>query len=376
MNNTMQFCIRTAFGAESMLTGELRHLGYKDFQTENGKIRFTGGFLDCTALNARLRTASRIELILGEFPARDFDALFDGLSAIRWEEYFTADSCVTVLVKIKKSEINSVRSSQSISKKAIVKRLCEKYRVRRLEESGPQHTVMVEIENDIASVTLDSSGEGLHRRGYRKQQGLAPLRETAAAGILLALRWFGRDPLHDPFCGSGTIAIEAAMLAAGMAPQQQRGFAWQNWHFADRATAEAQLREIRAERKPCNTPIIASDIDPQMVAIARTNAAAAGVLDLIRFETADASTLEPMPGPGQIICNPPYGERLGDQESAAALYREFGSAWQHNRPQWDVAVLSAHPEFVQNFGRKPDKNRKIYNGKLMSYLYSYRGAKR
>ena len=363
-------CIRTAFGIESAAAGELRHLGYRDLQTENGRILLSGSSYDLARCNLQLRTADRVQLKIGEFKAGDLDSLFNGIQSLPWADILPEDASITALARLDKGWMTSGRTCQALTKKAILKTLEKKYKISRFPETGNEYVITTEISGENTSLYLDSSGDGLHKRGYRKRTGEAPIRETVAASMLLLSRWFGREKLMDPFCGSGTIAIEAAMIANGLAPGRNRSFAYEEWNFLDQ-TETSRAREEAKEPGPWRAPgITGSDIDPQCVTMAEEAARRAGVSRAVSFSQADATKLEHLPGPGLILCNPPWGERLGEEDEARALATAFGKAVDRMHG-WECGVITSLQGYERAFGRRAQKNRKLYNGKLLCRFFTF-----
>lgn len=370
MSPVYEICVRTAFGLESVTAGELRHLGYGELVTENGRIIFPGSTYDLARCNYRLRTADRVQLRLAAFTADNLDALFEGIQAVSWGDLLPKEAAITTLARCDKGWMQSERTCQSLTKKAVITVMQRKYGLETLPENGREYVLTTEISGTRAEVFLDSSGEGLHKRGYRKAAGEAPLRETVAAAMVLLARWFGKVPLHDPFCGSGTIPIEAAMIALDLAPGRGRRFPLEQWGFLD-AAAVARARDEAQEVGPWKSPsITGTDIDPRMIPMAEAAAAKAGVSRIVTFRTADAAALDPGPGPGLILCNPPWGERLGEEESARETARAFGAACK-KLPGWECGVLSALQGYERDFGTRALKNRKLYNGKLLCRFYTF-----
>ena len=359
------------FGLEGLAGDELRRLGLADVQVENGRVRCRGELADLPRLEINLRCAERVLILMGSFPAHSFEALFEGTAALPWEDFIPRDGQFPVKGHALDSQLHSVPDCQKIVKRAAVKRLGEKYGLTRLPETGGKYQIQFSIMHDRCELYLDPTGPGLHKRGYRAVGVEAPLRETLAAAMVLLSRYRGKDPFRDPFCGSGTIVIEAALIAKNRAPGLDRSFEAQKWpcvpgKFWLDAAGEAMDREFDGVYD-----LWGGDIDPKAVRIARENAAKAGVEDLVRFDVADASALRCEGEYGQVVTNPPYGERLLEKEEAEALYRAFGEAYRQIPPKWRVLVLSSHPEFERFFGRKADKKRKLYNGMIKCDLYQF-----
>ncbi len=362
--------VTTSFGLESIVSWELKDLGIKDISVENGMCRFAGDKTDIARCNMWLRCAERVFIEMGTFPAGDFDELYEGISAISWHEYIPRRGKMHVTGKSVSSRLHSVPSCQSISKRAIVDVMQKEYSSGNFPEDGPRFRIEVSLLKDTAVVYLDTSGPGLHRRGYRLMQGEAPLRETLAAAMVKLSRRDSGRVLADPFCGSGTIPIEAAMAARTIAPGMLRNFDAEQWFFIP----EKIWREAREEAGDMITKgageIFASDSDFGVFRVARDNAARAGVHDDIIFQKKPVQEFSSRKKFGCMVTNPPYGERISSREEAAELYRVLGSLYE-SLDTWSFFILSSHPGFAGLFGRKPDKNRKLYNGKIKTYLYQY-----
>ena len=326
---------------------------------------------DIARLNINLRCGARVLMELGSFPAPDFEALFQGVLALPWEDYIPRDGEFPVKGYSINSALHSVPACQAIVKKASAKRLGSAYGCETLPETGSRYQIQFAIIKDIATLYLDTSVEGLYKRGYRAQNMGAPLRETLAAALVTIARYQGKDPFCDPFCGSGTIPIEAALIARNRAPGLDRSFAAQKWAFLPPAcwmdaADEAQDREFHGQYD-----IWGGDLDPRAVDIARDNARKAGVDDCVRFEVADAAQFHRDSPYGQLVTNPPYGERLLERQEAEALYRAFGKAWRTLPAGWRTLVLSSHTEFERCFGKPADKKRKLYNGMIKCDVFMY-----
>lgn len=367
----LTFAVPTLFGVEGLCADELRRLGMGEVRAENGRVLCAGTEADLPRLNLNLRTGERVLLVLGSFPADSFDALFEGTRALPWETFIPREGQFPVKGHSLNSALRSVPACQAIVKKAVARRLGNAYGLNTLPESGALYQVQFSIMGDTAVLMLDTSGAGLHKRGYRAQGVDAPLRETLAAAMVLLSRYRGRDPLCDPFCGSGTIPIEAALIAKNRAPGLNRTFSAQKWRWLDRelwlrAADEAMDREFHGTYE-----IWGGDIDPEAVALSRHNAALAEVEDTVVFETADAGRFHWGGMYGRVVTNPPYGERIMERREAEELYRVFGTAWKKIPDGWKLFLLSSHTEFERTFGRQADKKRKLYNGMLKCDLFMY-----
>lgn len=372
---TFEIIATSAFGIESVTAREISELGYKDILTENGRVTFRGDFDDIARANVCLRTADRILIKLAQFKATTFEELFQGVYAVEWADILSPDAFIHVVGKSVKSTLFSVPDCQSITKKAIIEKLKLKFGKEIFPEDGAEYRISVSILKDIVTVTLDTSGAGLHKRGYRSLAGEAPLKETLACSLLLLSYWRGERLLVDPLCGSGTIPIEAAMIALDIAPGMNRGFAaerWQNFDYDafERARDEAKQRV----RTDLNLNIYGSDINPKAIELAMRHAEEAGVDEYIRLKQMNVADLSSKEKYGFIVTNPPYGERLGESREAEELYRVMGKAFSA-LDTWSFYVITSNPYFEKNFGRKADKRRKLYNGKLECQYYQYFGPK-
>ena len=370
MNYEFNMCVPCLFGLEGLCADELKRLDIEDVRAENGRVLFSGGKSDIAKSNISLRTGERVLLVAGETRADSFDDLFEGVRAMPWERYIPIDGEFPVKGHSLGSKLHSIPDCQRIIKKAIVERLKSKYKTEWLEETGAKYQIQFAIMNDVAALYLDTSGAGLHKRGYRTEGNAAPLRETLAAAIVKLSRFRGKDPACDPFCGSGTVAIEAALAAINRAPGIRRKFAAQKWVWLDgkiwdEARAEAKSREYSGDYD-----IWGGDIDPKSVEIATENAKRAGVSEHVRFEVADASAFQRSAPQGVIMTNPPFGERVMLQREAEEIYRRFGAAVK-KLDGWKMYILSSHTEFERTFGKKAVKKRKLYNGMIKCDLFMY-----
>ena len=358
------------FGCEATAKFELTRIGAENIRVGDGRLTFAGGPEMIAAANLNLRTVERVMLLLNTYPASTFDELFDGVYSIPWEELLPADAAFPVTGSSLNSQLTSVPACQSIIKKAVVKRLMNKHHTSVLPETGAEYKIRFMLRKNVCEIMLDTTGEGLHKRGYRRNAMEAPIRETLAATIA-DLGRVRRDSLvEDPFCGSGTIPIEAALIAKNRAPGLDRRFDAQHWAFLPAeawmdAADEAQDREYHGQYD-----IWGGDIDPRAVDIARDNARKAGVDDCVRFQVADAAQFHRDSTYGQLVTNPPYGERLMEKREAEALYTAFGAAYAKTE-HWRLYLLSSHTEFERAFGRPADKKRKLYNGTLRCDLFQY-----
>ena len=371
MEHNLRFAVPTLFGLEGLCADEMRRLDLKNVQAENGRVFCDGTLADIPRLNLNLRTGERVLIVLGQFPAPTFDALFEGTRALPWEQFIPREGSFPVKGHCLNSALHAVPSCQAMVKKAVATRLGSKYGMDKLPETGALYQIQFAIMKDVATLMLDTSGPGLYKRGYRAQGVEAPLRETLAAAMVLLSRYRGRDPFCDPFCGSGTIAIEAALIAKNRAPGLNRSFSAQKWRGVDsklwlEAADEAMDKEFDGDYE-----IWGGDIDPRAVELARHNAVLAEVDDVVKFEVADATRFHWGGLHGRIVTNPPYGERLMERREAEDLYRAFGRAWNKFPDSWQLYLLSSHTEFERTFGREADKKRKLYNGMIKCDLFMY-----
>ncbi len=365
------------FGMESVLKREITDLGYTVTEVSDGRVTFSGDGAALCRANIFLRTAERILIKVGGFHAETFEELFQGTKALPWEDYLPVDGRFWVAKAASvKSKLFSPSDIQSIMKKAMVERMKSVHRLSWFEESGVSFPVRVFLMKDEVTVGLDTTGESLHKRGYRKLTAKAPIAENLAAALILLTPWKGDRILVDPFCGSGTIPIEAAMMAAHMAPGRNRRFTAQEWpHIA----GEGLWREAFAEADDLvdlgvETDIQGYDIDGEMVSMARQNAKLAGVDKLIHFQRRGVEQLSHSGKYGFIITNPPYGERLQEKEEMPALYRTIGERYRE-LDSWSLYLITSYEKAEEVIGRKADKNRKLYNGMIKTYYYQFLGPK-
>ena len=367
----LEFVIPCLLGLESLVGDEVKKLGLSYVRVENGRVLCRGEARDIARLNINLRCGARVILVLHKFRATDFESLFQGVRTVHWEDWIPREGEFPVVGYSINSTLHSVPACQSIVKKAVVDRLSAAYGIAQFPETGRRYQVRFSIMKDEVTVGLDTSGEGLYKRGYRAHGVAAPLKETLAAAMVKLSHYSGRDPFCDPFCGSGTIAIEAAFIARNRAPGLNRSFAAQHWASLERdiwldAADEAMDKEFHGRYE-----IWGGDIDPDAVELSRHNAELAEVDDIVKFEVDDATRFHWGGLYGRIVTNPPYGERLLEREEAGELYRAFGRAMDKLPDSWRVYVLSSHPDFERCYGRFADKKRKLYNGMLKCDLFMY-----
>ena len=366
----LQFAIPCLLGLESLVGDEVKKLGLADVKVENGRVLCRGEERDLARLNINLRCGARVLLVLASFRATDFETLFQGTRAVRWEDWIPREGEFPVTGYSINSTLHSVPACQSIVKKAAVERLGAAYGLETLPETGKRYQIRFSIMKDEVMLCLDASGEGLYKRGYRAVGVAAPLKETLAAAIA-DLGRVRRDSLvQDPFCGSGTLVIEAAQKALNLAPGLRRRFAAEHFDFVPAGIwAEQRQKALDEVRKDAAFEGIGYDIDPPAVALANANAKLAGVGDRCRFEVADVREFRALDN-ATVLTNPPYGERLGDASEAASLARTLGQVWQAH-PAQGLYAITADAEFEQHFGKKAARRRKIYNGMIPCQLYMY-----
>ncbi|MBQ7706597.1 MAG: class I SAM-dependent RNA methyltransferase [Lachnospiraceae bacterium] len=365
------------FGLESVLKREITDLGYEIVSVEDGRVTFKGDETAIPRANIFIRTAERILLNMGSFKAVTFDELFEGTKALPWEEYLPRDAKFWVTkATTNKSALFAGSSIQSIVKKAIVDRMKQTYRVSRFEEDGAEYPIRVFIFKDMVSIGIDTSGTSLHKRGYRQLVGKAPISETLASALLMLTPWNKDRVLVDPFCGSGTFPIEAAMIGANVAPGMNREFTADAWEkvISKKIWYNAYDEAHDMIRTDVEMNIQGYDLDPEIVKCAMTNAREAGVDKYIHFQARDVKDLNNPKHYGFIITNPPYGERLEERKDLPELYRTIGESFKR-LPDWSMYLITSYDEAEKYIGRKADKNRKIYNGMIKSYFYQFMGPK-
>jgi putative N6-adenine-specific DNA methylase len=365
-----KLCVPCLLGLEGPIADELKRLNIENVASENGRVYFTGDETTIAKANINLRIGERILIELGRFEALSFDQLFEGTKALPWELLIPKDGAFPVKGHSLNSKLFSVSDCQKIIKKAIVERLKNVYGISWFAETGPLYQVQFSIMKDTVSLCIDTSGDGLHKRGYRPAHNAAPLKETMAAAMVKLSRYRGRDDFCDPFCGSGTIPIEAALIAKNRAPGLNRRFTAMDWKNIDSRIWGDERELARSKEFNGNYNIIGSDIDPKAIEIAQENARRAGVLDVVRFEVADAMSFDRKTERGVIVTNPPYGERIMEKQEAETLYRGFGQAYAKSE-NWQLYLLSSHTEFERTFGKQADKKRKLYNGMIKCDLFMY-----
>lgn len=375
--NMKNFKLMATMGAgmESLVARELKEMGYAT-ETENGRVFFDGTVEDIYRTNLWLRVADRIKIVVQEFDAKTFDQLFEKTKAFPWEDLLPYDANFPVNGRSKHSILHSVPTVQAITKKAIVKRLSEAYHAHSyLPETGQRYVLETAIDKNHVMITLDTTGDSLFKRGYRTEKGGAPLKETMAAALVKLAHWFTDNPFVDPTAGSGTIAIEAALIGRNIAPGLNREFDITDWDWFDKnigQTLKAQARSMINFDEPLD--ITGYDIDENIIEIAQANAEAAGVGEDVTFKQLAAADWSTDKINGVLVANPPYGERLGDEDAARQLYSQMGYIY-NKMPTWSKYILTSDEEFETAFGKKATKKRKLYNGALKVDLYQYWGKK-
>lgn len=364
----------SSFGLEAIVKRELNDLGLEVTKTDNGHIYFNGDAIDIARANINLRCADRVLINLKSFKAESFEELFDGIYELPWNDILDEDSNFIVEGRSHKSKLFSISDCQRITEKAIIKKLQMKHDINRFTKSSHRHRLEISLLNDIASITLDTSGDSLHKRGYRDKQGAAPLKETMAAA-LVKLSFYNKDrPFFDPFCGSGTIPIEALLIARNIAPGLDRDFDSMNFKFIDADLfKKARMEAMEKIDYKSKVYIDASDISHKSIAIAKHNLENLGLSDDIRFFVKDFRDVDIKNNYGVMITNPPYGKRL-EEDNLRSLYSDFGKKIK-NLDTWSIYVLTSYELIERDFARKADKNRKLYNGSLKTYYYQFYGKK-
>ena len=368
--NQMKFAAPCLFGLEGICGDELRRLHIENVQVEDRRVLFTGDESTLAKANICLRTAERIHIVLAQFEAKTFEELFQGVYHANLEDYIPKDGAFPVKGKCLDSQLMSESDCQAIVKKAAARRLGEKYGISWLPETGPVFQLQFLILRNQVSIYLDTSGAGLHKRGYRATSNDAPLRETLAAAMVQLARYRGREYLWDPFCGSGTIPIEAALIAKNRAPGLNRQFAAQNYPWMPKAVWEQVKEEAKDKEFSGKYQIMGSDNDPACVSLSFANARKAGVSDCVTFKDGDATKMSLPTDQGLIICNPPYGQRMMELQAAQRLYSALGRHLKY-ADGWKKYIITSEPEFEHYFGRRADKKRKLYNGMIKCDLYMF-----
>lgn len=364
-----------AFGLEAVVAREVSQLGYEEIKVENGRVTFVADEAAISRANLWLRTADRVLLKLGEFEATSFEELFENTKALPWTDWLPVNANFPVEGKSINSKLFSVPNCQAIVKKAVVEKMKEKYKQEWFEEDGAKYTIEVALLKDVATLSIDTSGVGLHKRGYRKLSAVAPLKETLAAAMILLSRWFPDRAFMDPCCGSGTIPIEAAMIGTNMAPGLNRSFAAEEWpNLSKDLWLEARGEAEDLINRDIKLKIVGTDIDDDVLGLARYHAQQADVEEHIHFQRMPLAKIGSHSKYGWLITNPPYGERLGELREAEELYKEMNIVFK-NLDTWSFYILTSHPKFEELFGRPADKKRKLYNGRIQCGFYQFFGPK-
>ena len=371
MKENMTFCAPCLLGVEGLVAEELRDMGCENVRAENGRVLFEGDYATLVRANLNSRYSERILILLKSFRATTFEQLFEGVKSIPWENFLHQEDEFPVSGSSLSSKLYSVPDCQAIIKKAVVERLKTKYHVSWFQETGPLHRIRFRLLKDEASVMLDTSGEGLHKRGYRRNSAEAPIKETLAACLVKLARVRPDGNFIDPFCGSGTLLIEAAMLAMNMAPGANRAFQAERWLDAQPKVWQAEReRAVSLAKTDVAFRAVGYDIDPAAVSLSLENAKKAGVIAHVRAEVRDVRQFSEEGPFGCVVCNPPYGERLLDLREAEKLYKVMGERVER-RKGWSYSVITPDEEFENMFGRKADKRRKLYNGMIKCQYYQY-----
>lgn len=367
----IRFVIPCLLGLESLIAGELRDLEAEDVTAENGRVLFSGDEHLLARVNICSHFAERVQILVGSFEAHSFEDLFQGVKALPWEQWIGPEDAFPVKGYSINSDLFSVRDCQAISKKAVVERLKQKYGIAWFEETGPIHQIQFSVMKNQVSMLIDTSGVGLHKRGYRLEANAAPMKETLAAALCSLSHLRPYHKLYDPMCGSGTLLVEGALLASNTAPGINRGFSAERWDVIDRSVWQQERERAREAAVPIQDfEAFGSDIDPAAVAIAEQNAKRAGFEGKIHLRVADVADFAPSSEKGTLICNPPYGERLLDTQHCEAIYNTMGRVFE-KRHGWSYSIISPDEEFEAAFGRKADKRRKLYNGMIKCQLFMY-----
>ncbi|PYZ98189.1 RNA methyltransferase [Alteribacter lacisalsi] len=376
MKPTLTLIATAAMGLEAIVAKEVRDLGFENVEVENGKVTFSSEPEGIARANLWLRSADRVKIKVGEFKAVTFDSLFEQTKALPWDQFLPADAEFPVIGRSVKSGLYSVPDCQAIVKKAVVEKMKQTYKKDWFDETGGFYRIEVALHKDLATLTIDTSGNGLHRRGYRYLHNEAPLKETLAAALVRLTNWHPDRPFVDPFCGSGTIPIEAAMIGQNIAPGINREFAFEEWDWYDRKWIDQAHEEAEdLARYDQKLSIFGTDIDHKMVDLATNNAMEAGFPDQIKFKQMQASDLRSKQEYGVVLGNPPYGERMNEKSEVEVLYKQIGDVYRTYLPTWSVYMITSHEKFELFYGKKATKKRKLYNGNIKTDFYQYWGPR-
>lgn len=373
LDKPLDLIATTAFGLESIVKDEIIKLGYEIISTENGRVTFKGNLRAVVEANLWLRCADRVLIKVGEFRAETFEELFDKTKSLPWADFIPKNGAFPASkISSVKSKLFSKSDGQRIVKKAIADKLIASYGVRVLPETGANYPVFIRILKDQVTLEIDTSGSGLHKRGYREYGNEAPLRETLAAALVILSKWNPSRPFLDPMCGSGTIVIEAAQIGKNIAPGLNKHFVSEEWPVYPKGYWEHARAAAKAKENNLDFRVLGSDIDPKALKQARINAQKAGVEELVAFQRIDLSQIRSKRKYGVIITNPPYGERMGEVKKLKPLYQEMGRVFR-SLDDWSYFILTSYPDFQKVFGERATKNRKIYNATIKTYFYEYFG---
>lgn len=367
----LNITLTCASGVEKVLKSELKRLGYQDAPVINGALNLQGTAEDVARLNVFLRTADRVYINVARFAVDDFDVLFEGVKSVRWEDFLPEDARVIVNGKCVKSKLFAVSACQSLIKKAIADRLCGVYGLNRLYETGAEYQIDFSLFKDEITLNINTSGAGLHKRGYRDMVGIAPIKETLASALVLFSDFYHERPFADLFCGSGTIAIETARIALNIAGGVGRKFAFNDWKNFDQKIFDRVFSEAKdGEKRERKLNLFASDIDPKAIKLAKRHAERAGVADKIKFSVSDVKNFKCDLSGGTIVSNPPYGERVYDKKEAEECYKSLGNVYRQ-LDNWSCFVITSAQNFERHFGKKCDRERKLYNSNKECRFYYY-----
>ncbi|MBQ7266185.1 MAG: class I SAM-dependent RNA methyltransferase [Firmicutes bacterium] len=375
MDKKYRLMATTTFGLEAVVKREIIDLGYENISVSDGYVEYDGNEEDIARSNLWLRAADKVLIVLNKFQAKTFEQLFDGVYSINWQELLDKDANFIITGKSIKSVLSSVPACQSVAEKAVIKKLQTVYDIEHFPKSGAEYTIQVALLKDTVTITLNTSGPSLHKRGYRVAQVLAPIKETMAAALIELSFWKKNRVFLDPCCGSGTICIEAALIARNIAPGLFRKFAAEEWKFIDKNTWKQQRSTARAEIDVhCDPMIYGSDINERAIEISKRNAENAGVDDCIKFEQIPVNKLK-LPGIyGVCISNPPYAERMGNVDDVERLYRDLGKIFRNNKT-WSAYFITSYEGFEKLYGQKADKKRKLFNGNVKTDYYQFYGER-
>ncbi len=376
MEDKVTLIATALFGVEAIVRRELQSLGYEDIVTEDGKVTFTAPLSAICRSNLWLRTADRVFLKIGEFKATTFDELFENTKKLDWERWLPKDATFPVTGSCLRSTLMSISDCQSIIKKAVVEKLKLKYSLTLFPETGPRYKIVFWILKDVVTIGIDTSGDGLHKRGYRRRPTFAPIKETLASALLYISFWNPEKPLIDPFCGSGTIPIEAALMGLNIAPGLNRSFDAQYWKNIAPTLWQQSIEEAcDVMQREKQLKIYRYDIDEEAIDACRFHAREAEVDEVIHFQTRDIKENSSRFQYGVIVTNPPYGERMGDKSENIYLYQDMAHVFNQNFQTWSYYIITSDMDFEKHFSRRANKKRKLYNGGILCYYYQFYGPR-